>query len=65
MEALGVTQSSLILNKGRKYFGVKSEMPILGEPPCTRPVQPAPKAGVRWCERFSDRLLPIGSLLDC
>ncbi|VAW25220.1 hypothetical protein MNBD_BACTEROID01-47, partial [hydrothermal vent metagenome] len=47
---------------------------ILREPPYTRPVQPAPKAGIRWsclhfipadkCERFSDRLLPIGSLLD-
>jgi hypothetical protein len=34
-----VTQSSHILNKGRRYFGVKSEMLILGEPPYTRPVR--------------------------
>jgi len=39
MEALGATQSSHILNKDRKYFGVKSEMLILGEPPYTRPVR--------------------------
>jgi len=35
---LGLSQSSLILNKDRRYFGVKSEMLILDEPPYTRPV---------------------------
>jgi len=36
---LGLSQSSLILNKDRKCFGEKSEMPILDEPPYTRPVR--------------------------
>jgi hypothetical protein len=37
MEALGVTQSGHILNKDRKHFGVKSEMPILDKPPYNCP----------------------------
>jgi len=36
---LGLTQSSLILNKDRRYFGEKSGILILGEPPYTRPVR--------------------------
>ena len=36
---LGLSQSSLIINKDRRYFGVKSEMLISGEPPYTRPVR--------------------------
>ena len=35
---LGLSQSSLIINKDRRHFGVKSEMLILGEPLYTRPV---------------------------
>ena len=36
---LGLSQFSLILNKDRKCFGEKSEMPILDEPPYTRTVR--------------------------
>ena len=36
---LGLSQSSLIINKDRRYFGVKSEMLIPDEPPYTRPVR--------------------------
>ena len=36
---LGLTQSSLILNKDRRLFGAKSEKLIPGEPLYTRPVR--------------------------
>jgi len=36
---LGLSQSSLILNKDRRLFGAKSEKLILGEPLYTRPVR--------------------------
>ncbi|MDA3823113.1 MAG: hypothetical protein PF450_10975 [Bacteroidales bacterium] len=36
---MGLTLSSLILNKGRRYFGEKSGILILSEPPYTRPVR--------------------------
>ena len=63
---LGLSQFSLILNKDRKCFGEKSEMPILDEPPCSSAEASAARGirdpYVQWCERLTPSVFTGGAV---
>ena len=63
---LGLSQSSLILNKDRRLFGAKSEKLIPGEPLYTRPAwfTLSDSRSVKWCERRTGYLWVVSRLLD-